>query len=49
MVNHILDFLIQGYEKVIGHYKFLLSSNGLNQSGREFLQERLKKEEAAYA
>jgi hypothetical protein len=48
MVNHILDFLIQGHEKVIGHYKFLLSSNGLSQSEREFPQERLKKEEAAY-
>ncbi len=47
MVNHTLNFLIQGQEKVIGHYKFLLSSNGLSQSEREFLQERLKKEEAA--
>lgn len=48
MVDHILDFLVQGHEKVIVHYKFLLSSNGLGQSEREAIQERLKKEEAAY-
>jgi len=48
MVNHILDFVIQGHEKVIGHYKFLLSSNGLSQSEREFIQERLREEEASY-
>ncbi len=30
MVNRVLDFLIQGHQKVIGHYKFLLSSNGLS-------------------
>jgi hypothetical protein len=48
MVNHIFYFLIQGHEKVIGHYKFLLSSNGLSRSEREAIQERLRKEEAAY-
>jgi hypothetical protein len=48
MVSHIFDFLIQGHEKVIGHYKLLLSSNGLSRYERELIQERLKKEEAVY-
>lgn len=48
MVNHILNFLIQGHEKIIGHYKFLLSSSGLSEAEREFIQARLREEEAAH-
>lgn len=48
MTNDVLDFLIHGHEKVISHYKFLLASRGLSQSERALIQERLRREEAAY-
>ena len=48
MRNDVLDFLIHGHEKVISHYKFLLASRGLSASERALIQERLKREEAAY-
>lgn len=48
MANRIFEFLIRGHEKVIGHYKFLLSSKALSLSERKEIEERLRKEEAAY-
>ncbi len=50
MVNRVLDFLIQGHQRVIGPCITISSlSNGLSQPEREVIQQRLGKKRATYS
>jgi len=47
MSDQIVDFIIRGHEKVISHYRAMLSFSGVTHSERIAIQERLRSEEAS--